>query len=52
MGKETNIYACREHVEIAIDDFVNKKEIAPKIIKIKNEKCSYCKEDAEYKIKE
>ena len=25
------IYACREHVEIAIDDFVNDMEAAPQI---------------------
>ncbi len=52
MEKEILIYACREHVEIAIDDFVNKKEVAPQITKVQSEKCSYCKEDAEYVIKE
>lgn len=45
------LYACREHVEIAIDDYVNEKEAAPQIIKVQNQKCSYCKEDAEYEIK-
>lgn len=52
MEKEISIYACREHVEMAIDDFVNKTETAPQIIKVENEKCSYCKDDAEYQIKE
>lgn len=53
MEKEILIYACRLHVEMAIDDFVNEKEAAPQIIKVQqNEKCSYCNEDAEYEIKE
>ena len=45
------LYACREHVEIAIDDYVNEKEEAPQITKVQNQKCCYCKEDAEYEIK-
>ena len=45
------LYACFEHVEMAIDDYVNEKEEAPQIIKVQNQKCSYCKEDAEYEIK-
>lgn len=52
MDKETIIYACLEHVEMAIDDFVNKAETAPEVQKIQNEKCSYCKEEAQYEIKE
>lgn len=45
------IYACKEHVEMAIDDFVNSTEEAPQIIKIENKKCNYCDEKAEYEIK-
>lgn len=45
------IYSCKEHVEMAIDDFVNEIEQAPQIIKIENKKCSYCNEKAEYEIK-
>lgn len=52
MEKEIVIYTCRDHVEMAIDDFVNKVEGAPQIVKVQNGKCSYCKEDAEYEIKE
>lgn len=52
MEKEISIYTCREHVEMAIDDFVNKREAAPQIVKVQDKKCSYCKEDAEYEIKE
>ena len=51
MDKETVIYSCLEHVEMAIDDFVNNTEAAPEVLKIQNEKCSYCKEDAQYEIK-
>lgn len=45
-----NIYACKEHIEMAIDDFVNSTEEAPQIIKFENEKCNYCNEQAEYEI--
>ncbi|HAQ39651.1 MAG TPA: CxxH/CxxC protein [Clostridiales bacterium] len=51
MEKEAVIYACKEHVEMAIDDFVNTAEAAPQIIKVQNERCSYCEEKAEYEIK-
>lgn len=45
------IFACMEHVEQAIDDYVNSKEAAPQLIKTdKKEKCSYCKKNAEYII--
>lgn len=52
MKKETVIYSCKAHVEMAIDDFVNKVEAAPQVLKIENKDCSYCKEEAEYEIKE
>lgn len=45
------IYACNEHVEIAIDDFVNDTEQAPQIVNVENKKCSYCNEQASYEIK-
>ncbi|WP_313339504.1 CxxH/CxxC protein [Sedimentibacter sp.] len=45
------IYACREHAEIAIDDFVNDVEAAPQITAVDNEMCSYCNEKAEYEIR-
>lgn len=51
MGTEKVIHACRLHIEMAIDDFVNEEESAPEIIKVQNEKCSYCEEKAEYEIK-
>ena len=50
--KHEKIYTCMEHVEQAIDDYVNCKEAAPQLIKTdKEEKCSYCKKNAEYIIK-
>ncbi|WP_326911482.1 CxxH/CxxC protein [Sedimentibacter sp. MB31-C6] len=49
---EERIYACEEHVEIALDDFLNYEEIAPKIINISDEnfKCNYCDNNAYYEI--
>jgi len=49
---ETIILACMEHIEQAIDDYVNYKEAAPQLSKTNEEqKCSYCKKNAEYIIK-
>jgi CxxH/CxxC protein (TIGR04129 family) len=40
-----------EHVEQAIDDFVNFQEVAPQIIKLTEErKCTYCQKNAVYEI--
>lgn len=52
MEKQEIFFACEEHVDIALDDYVNFEEKAPKIIEIKdeNQKCSYCEKKAEYKI--
>lgn len=50
-NSEKIILACMEHVEQAIDDFVNFQEAAPQIIKeIEIQKCTYCQKNAEYKI--
>jgi len=52
--KENNekiIYACMEHVEQAIDDYVNFLEAPPQLIKANEEqKCTYCPQNAEYII--
>ena len=51
MNDEIKIYACKEHAEIALDDFVNDEEKAPQILKVQEEKkCSYCEKAAEYEI--
>jgi CxxH/CxxC protein (TIGR04129 family) len=46
------IYACEDHVEMALDDYINESETAPKLMKIQDEKqkCSYCREEAKYLI--
>jgi len=46
------IFACLEHAELALDDYVNFEESAPQIIKFQdeNQKCSYCDKNAEYEI--
>lgn len=50
-NSEKIIFVCMEHVEQAIDDFVNYQESAPQITKtIEVEKCSYCQKKSEYKI--
>ncbi|MFA9422135.1 MAG: CxxH/CxxC protein [Sedimentibacter sp.] len=52
MKEEKVIFACLEHAELALDDYVNFEEIAPQIIKIQdeNQKCNYCEKNAEYKV--
>lgn len=46
-----NIFACNEHVNLAIDDFINKNEEAPEIITAENCICSYCNKKAIYEVK-
>lgn len=51
MDENKVAYACGEHVEMALDDYVNAEEKAPSIDKInifENIRCSYCKEQAVY----
>lgn len=53
MNYEKIIYACNEHIDMAIDDIVNFTEKAPKInLEEEGNKsiCSYCKKHAEYKV--
>lgn len=51
MLSKNTIYACDQHIEIALDDFVNKYEKAPEIFQVLNHKCSYCEKKATYEIK-
>jgi len=53
MKNEKIIFACLEHAELALDDYVNLEEMAPQILKTQDEKqkCSYCEKNAEYVIK-
>lgn len=48
--EEKDIYACKNHIEIALDDFVVLNEKAPEMIRISDGKCTYCEEKAEYKL--
>ncbi|NLK64638.1 MAG: CxxH/CxxC protein [Tissierellia bacterium] len=50
--KHEKIYTCMEHVEQAIDDYVNYNEAAPQLNKAdEEEKCAYCQKTSEYLIK-
>ena len=50
MNKQLQIYTCREHVDIGIDDFVNSNYKAPDVELIKDKICDYCNKEAVYKI--
>ena len=52
MIKDNIIYACIEHIEMAIDDYINEKndERAPSMEKCSEGTCSYCNKPADYKI--
>lgn len=45
------IYACKAHIDDAMDDLINYEETFPIMEKAKDMKCSYCSENAEYIIK-
>jgi len=45
------IYACEEHVDMAIDDYVNEFEEAPEVSKEAFKQCRYCQLRAAYVIK-
>lgn len=47
------IYCCKEHVEMALDEVVDKYEVAPVMKELKEEEqlsttCAYCNEKAVY----
>lgn len=47
------IYACKEHIETALDDFINIEEKAPTmniVLPLSDISCSYCTNKAEYKL--
>jgi len=45
-----NIYACKEHIDMALDDFVDEYEVFPVLEKCEQKKCSYCDQVAEYMV--
>lgn len=50
MHDKNTIFACNKHIEIAIDDFVDKYEEAPDMLIESNTKCNYCEELAIFRI--
>ncbi len=45
------IFACLDHVDQALDDFVNFQETPPQLNKTQEKhKCTYCPDNAEYII--
>jgi CxxH/CxxC protein (TIGR04129 family) len=53
MGENKILFACKEHIEVALDDYVNFEEKAPHMVVIKDEDnvvCSYCEQEAKYKL--
>ena len=50
-GDKKIIYTCDEHMEIAIDDYLDCTEMAPEINRISDKKCDYCNNPAEYEVK-
>ncbi|SHE85850.1 CxxH/CxxC protein, BA_5709 family [Seinonella peptonophila] len=44
------LYTCEEHIEIALDEFVDQLTLAPEMEKITspNEKCFFCQQQARY----
>lgn len=45
------IYTCIEHVDMALDDFVNEEEQAPSMEKCdENRPCNYCNNTSTYKL--
>ena len=51
MTEDKIIFSCEEHIEMAIDDYVNYEEKAPQMKNVSdeyNEKCLYCDKGAKY----
>lgn len=42
------IYACEDHIDLAIDDFLVENETFPVLSKADNGTCSYCENAAVY----
>ncbi len=48
--KYKEIYACKEHIEMALDDFVDENEVYPVLDKVEDMQCSYCDAKALYRV--
>jgi len=42
------VQACEDHIDIAIDDFIDKNETFPLLTKAIEGNCSYCEKAAVY----
>lgn len=51
MELNEKIFSCMEHIEIAMEEFINDYEKSPNLIENNSEKCSYCKETSKYEVK-
>lgn len=49
--KYNKYFACNDHIDIAMDEYINDNETFPELIKSNEEKCSYCNNKSEYEIK-
>ncbi|MHC1719408.1 MAG: CxxH/CxxC protein [Clostridiaceae bacterium] len=45
------VYACEDHIDIAIDEFIDKNETFPILTKAIEGSCSYCEKTAVYVLK-
>ena len=50
MNKDITIYTCVEHIEMALDDYVNEAELAPAMEKCEDMVCNYCSNKSAYKL--
>lgn len=53
MIEDKILFACEEHIEVALDDYVNFEEKAPHMVMVTDENhdiCSYCEQEAKYRL--
>lgn len=51
MKSNINTFACKDHIDMAMDEIINETESFPIIENVKEEKCDYCNNMAEYIVK-
>ena len=51
MELNEEIFSCMEHVDIAMEEFINDYERSPILVENNNEKCFYCKKNSKYQVK-
>ncbi len=53
MTENKILYACKDHIDVALDDYINCEENAPHMVEVSDENqivCSYCEQKAKYSI--